>query len=294
MTQTNEYFGRKFCVFILTHGRPDNLPTLKWLNTTHYTGDIKLIVDDQDSRKQEYIDKYGDMVYVFNKQESAKKTDLGDNFLKLNTVLIARNESWDIARELGYTHFCEMDDDYSQVRVRAVKDQTLKAYKCTDLDRLFSKMLDFLDDNDKMHCVAMMQAGDYIGGMGNKYFNPKPGILAPRKVMQTFFCRIDRPFKFVGRMNDDVNTYVTLGNRGVLFMSLHVLCLLQGITQANAGGLTDMYKEMGTYVKSFYTVMMCPSAVVVKPMGPVHKRFHHQINWNLCVPKIISGRYKKQ
>ena len=35
-----------------------------------------------------------------------------------------------------------------------------------------------------------------------------------------FFCKTDRPFKFVGRMNDDVNTYVSLGDKGNLFFTV--------------------------------------------------------------------------
>lgn len=57
--------------------------------------------------------------------------------------------------------------------------------------------------------------------------------------------------------------------------------------------MTDTYNEGGTYLKSFYTVLANPSCVVVAPMGDKHIRFHHRINWNNAVPKIISDKYKK-
>lgn len=93
-------------------------------------------------------------------------------------------------------------------------------------------------------------------------------------------------------MNDDVNTYVTLSHQGKVFFTLGDVSVLQEPTQQNSGGLTDMYKENGTYMKSFYTVMMCPSAVKISSMGITHPRIHHKINWNHCAPKILRQEWK--
>lgn len=70
--------------------------------------------------------------------------------------------------------------------------------------------------------------------------------------------------------------------------------LNQIMTQTNPGGLTDIYLSSGTYVKSFYTVMMAPSCVTVSPLKSAHPRFHHQITWDYAVPKILSQRYQKR
>lgn len=62
----------------------------------------------------------------------------------------------------------------------------------------------------------------------------------------------------------------------------------------NAGGMTDLYLDSGTYVKSFYSVMYCPSAVKVAVMGgDAEKRLHHNISWNNCAPKILRENYRK-
>ena len=45
------------------------------------------------------------------------------------------------------------------------------------------------------------------------------------------------------------------------------MALNQKQTQKNKGGMTDIYMSQGTYVKSFYTVMMMPSSVKVGVMG---------------------------
>ena len=64
-------------------------------------------------------------------------------------------------------------------------------------------------------------------------------------------------------------------------------------TQQVKGGMTDMYLGNGTYMKSFYTVLCCPSFCSVTMMGDRHYRIHHGIEWENAVPKIISDKYKK-
>lgn len=64
-------------------------------------------------------------------------------------------------------------------------------------------------------------------------------------------------------------------------------------TQSQKGGLTELYLQTGTYVKSFYTVMTMPSSVKIGAMQSSNPRIHHKIDWNLTVPKIIDERHRK-
>ena len=105
--------------------------------------------------------------------------------------------------------------------------------------------------------------------------------------MNSFFCDVEKPFMFRGRLNDDVNTYVSLGNIGRLFFTDMELQLEQDQTQENAGGMSEAYRDSGTYVKSFYTVMAAPSCTTINLMGRFNKRLHHKINWDKAVPKIL-------
>jgi hypothetical protein len=81
--------------------------------------------------------------------------------------------------------------------------------------------------------------------------------------MNTFFFRVNddkqKELKFIGRMNDDVTTYLTQGKVGKLFFQTAAVVMVQKQTQSNAGGNTEVYKQYGTYVKSFYSVMAEPS-----------------------------------
>lgn len=111
--------------------------------------------------------------------------------------------------------------------------------------------------------------------------------------MNTFFCSTDRKFKFIGRINEDVNTYTFLGSTGNLFLTILNVSITQITTQHNAGGMTELYLDSGTYIKSFYTVMYCPSFVKVGIMQSVNQRLHHQISWEHAVPVILDEKYKK-
>lgn len=79
---------------------------------------------------------------------------------------------------------------------------------------------------------------------------------------------------------------------GNLFMTFPLLAIQQKETQSNIGGMTEMYLDTGTYIKSFYTVMYAPSCVKVGMMGIIHPRLHHRVSWDNAVPCIISEEYR--
>ena len=278
-----------FAVFILTHGRADNVVTLKALEKGGYTGKIYFIIDDEDDQKDLYIKNFGaDRVIVFDKQKAYDRTDTMDNFNDHRAIIYARNESWRIAKNLGLTYFLMLDDDYKSIDFRYADGKALRYKAVKDFDRIFEDMLDFLDVSGA-DTVAFAQGGDFIGGL--KGGNFKKGLL--RKAMNSFFCRTDKPIQFRGTMNEDVVTYTTMSSRGHLFLTFTSFAVIQLPTQSLKGGMTDAYKEGGTYLKSFYAVMSMPSAVKVDMMQTKHTRMHHKVNWNACAPKILNEKWRK-
>lgn len=277
-----------FAVLILSHGRANNVLTVDTLRKSGYTGKYYIVIDDQDKQEGIYRELYGDKVVQFCKADAAKKSDVMDADDDMRIVLYARNTCHQIARDLGLTYFLELDDDYTAFRYR-YNDHGKLAYKTlTNLDEACDWMIEFLETSGAL-TVAFAQGGDFIGGVGSRVFREK----LTRKAMNSFFCKTDRPFQFLGRINEDVNAYTLLGSKGELFFTIAGMMLDQVQTQANAHGLTDVYLKYGTYVKSFYTVMCMPSAVKVALMGPSHARMHHRVFWDKCVPQIISSRWRK-
>ena len=279
---------KDFAIFILSHGRANNVKTIDTLKKCNYTGKIYIICDDEDEQLEDYKKIKGVKVVVFNKAEEMEKTDTIDNFKKHKAVVYARNKCYDIARELKLTHFLVLDDDYTEFRFRKEVNGSLKTIYCRHLDELIEAVIEFLDKSNAL-TIALAQTGDFIGGVGSRVFQEQ----LSRKAMNSFFCRTDRPFKFLGSINEDVNAYVLLGSMGRLFFTIAEATLDQTDTQQNTGGLTDIYLDLGTYIKSFYTVICSPSCVRVTSMGVNHRRIHHKIKWNNAVPKILNEKWKK-
>lgn len=276
----------EFIVFILTHGRPDNLRTVTTLRKQGYTGQIHLIIDDQDSRADEYF-ALDLPVHQFNKSQLASQTDCGDNFAQMATITHARNASYQIAQKIGAKYWTQLDDDYHAFNWRFYAYGNPK--KIHDLDRVWAALLSFYKAVPAS-CVAMSQGGDWIGGKNNQAARtPK----LRRKAMNSFICSNDRPMQFVGTFNEDVATYTSKGQRGKLFFTVPWVSLEQMQTQSQEGGITELYLNYGTYTKAFSTVTMSPSCVKVGMLRDRKSRIHHQVIWRNCVPKILDEKHRK-
>ena len=284
---------RNFAAFILSHGRAESLSTYDALRKCGYTGKIYIIVDDQDDQIELYKQKYKKQVIVFNKAKAWKKVDCGDATANMITALPARNVCFKIAKKLGVTHFVELDDDCLRFSYRYEINGILLTQKIKSLDDLFNALCDFLDSTSaKVICFA--QGGDFVGGINSNVWKHK----LARKAMNTFVCKTNRPFEFLGRINEDVTTYTRLAQQGELFFTAAAITMDVAQTQALSGGVSEVYNIQGTYAKSFYSVMYSPSCVKIAAMGGggygrMHRRIHHFVEWKYCTPCIISEKYRK-
>ncbi len=277
-----------FAVFILTHGRPDNVLTYNTLRKCGYNGKIYLIVDNEDSHIEAYKKNFGiEYVKIFNKKAMADKIDEANNFDNRKVIVHARNYCFELANELNYKYFIQLDDDYYEFiyKFSDTKGQVL----AKDINKVFDLMFNFYKKTNALS-ICFAQTGDFIGGVDNG-----KGVyrFAKRKCMNSFFCSTDRPFQFLGSINEDVNTYTTLAGKGELFLTIPVFAINQKDSQTQKDGMSDIYKLQGTYVKSFTTVLMQPSNVKVSIMNATHKRIHHSISWKNTTPMIVSQAYKK-
>ena len=282
-----------FVVFILTHGRASSVITDKTLRKCGYTGRIIYIIDNEDAKADKYYAKYGlENVVMFDKKAIAKTFDEADNFKDRRAIVYARNACFQIARDMGYKYFIELDDDYCEFSFTYGRNFVFRQRSIKQLDKIFEAMLRFYESIPAL-TIAMSQRGDFVGGKNNEIIR---GQKLKRKAMNSFICSVDRPFQFVGRINEDVNTYTLFGSRGELFLQIPFVSLNQKQTQSNKGGMTDIYLNQGTYIKSFYTVMMVPSSVKIGMLGKdcSSRRIHHSIIWNNTVPKIIREDLKKR
>lgn len=223
--------NKDFAVFILTHGRPDNVITFNTLKNTGYVGPIFLIIDNEDKTAESYYQNFGrENVIMFDKKMYADQVDEGNNFDERRTITHARNACFDIAKKVGVKYFMQLDDDYPALlfRIDGNKNYPIGHFI---FKKLFPLALDYLIDFYKSipaKSIAISQGGDWMAG-GESSMTKYP---LKRKAMNSFICSTERPFKFVGAMNEDVNTYTTLGSRGALFFTVTMLSLNQKQTQS--------------------------------------------------------------
>lgn len=274
---------------ILSHDRAGDIPTIGSLERYGYTGDWYIVIDDPDDIDP-YTEEYGeDKVIYFDKDDVAPKMDRGDNFNRRNSILYARYQSFQIARDLGYDYFIQLDDDYSNIQYRFDETFSYNPEVMRDFDDFLDSAVDFIEDSE-IDTLALAQGGDFIGGSESQLAEC---VKSKRKVMNSFICKADNQFDFRGSINEDVNTYTRAQQLGKVFLTTNAASIEQESTQQAEGGLTDLYRSQGTYIKSFYTLLYSPSSV---SLGLLHDRteprIHHKVNWRTSVPKIVPESLK--
>jgi len=281
--------GRSFATLILTHGRPRKQATVNSLRKCGYTGRIVLVLDDLDTTEPEYREAWPDLdIAVFNRKQWEDFTDVADaRDVKQGSVVYARNASFEIARDLGLTHFIQLDDDYDWFGYRAVIGGTATGQIARNLDRVFEALVDLLEDTGAI-CVALSGGVDHVGGAGG---NISKGLL--RKAMNSFLMRTDKPVEFLGRINEDTTTPVVGGMRGDLYFTATKVQLTQPPMGKAEGGAADLYRSQGSYVQQFYTVLFAPSCVTLRHLRAA-ARWQSFVESEYAFPKILSPSHRKE
>lgn len=282
-----------FCVIVLCHARPDDTTTPETLRKFGYTGKIILLLDDEDTTIDQYRNNFKDYtIETYSKDDKMKIIDSMDNTGDKRCAVYARNACFDVANKYGYRYFCQMDDDYTSIPYRFIENDKLYRSDEVNLDEVFKAYIDFMNVNDNIYSVAFAEPGDFTGGTGSK-LNQRNFLT---KCMGSWICDVNKPLTFKGTMNDDVNTYALAGAQGKMFFTFNFIMIDTPATQSVKGGMTDIYLSIGTYCKTFYTVLCCPSFVKVDVYdghGKQGYRIHHRFKWDNAKPKLISSRWKK-
>lgn len=273
-------------IFILTYGRAEKQLTLKTLKKYSITDNVHLVVSDDDPQLNLYKAKYSNLLKIFNREDV--QDDMMDNLEQKSGVISARNYCFELAKRLNSKYFIMLDDDYTAFSFRYVKDGKLREKAVTNLKTLFNLSLNFLSQT-KLDVFCWAQGGDFIGGVESALV--KNGFA--RKAMNIYFWKTTSEIRFPGRINEDTNMYVHYGKQGKLMLTNSFAMIHQLKTQENEHGMSDLYKDNGTYLKSMYSVIEEPAIVSLTAMGVAHLRIHHKVSWNACTPKVISQQHKK-
>lgn len=280
---------KKFAVFILTHGRPHNQLTVKTLQKLGYTGDLYLVVDDQDETFDEYVAEWGPKrVVVFHKDYFIRHTDTGLSTPVPKFAVFARNAIEHIAKYMGYKTFLMLDDDITKIRIRLPEVDSLKSFQFNgNFNSIIEKSVDYVLDCD-IACMGLGFCNLYIGGVENfNKENPRQRLCA-----EAFIRNTTHPIKWRLNMVEDLITSIDAAWRGdVWFQFLPIQCEILMSEGAVDGGNSDVYRQLGMYRISFMPVIAYPSSNSVR-LGK--KSWASTTSPDKCIPKIISSRYRKE
>lgn len=288
-TMTKYKLRSNFCILIISFGRADNCKTARFLKKCNYGGAWYIVCSTDDAQLEDYKKNYGERIVVYDKEEIAPIFDPMDNSGRRNLGVFARQACFPIARRLGYKYFLSLDDDYNGFEWRYLNKYQTKicGRMARNIDEMCEAMLCFLDESGA-HEVDFAVGGDFVGGAQEYTLRD----LLP-KAMNSHFNDVDKPIRYQGLMNDDVNAYVSGWQRGKMFFSVPLVQTLMTESQQDAGGMTEAYLDIGTYVKSFYTVMLNPSACLISEMGVKARRIHHRLCWDAIQPKLLHEKWKR-
>lgn len=162
-----------FAIFILSHGRANDMETVKAIQNAGYTGKWFVVIDDLDSQQELYKEKYGDNVIVFDKKLWAEKTDTITNTGELRSPVFARNAISEIAKEKGLKYYAEFDDDLKTFQFRYNDKGKLAGKPIKNLNEDIEAMLEFQEVSGATS-LGFANSGGFIGGVEGRF---KQGIL---------------------------------------------------------------------------------------------------------------------
>ena len=276
-------------IYILTHGRPHNQKTVETLRRCGYTGDITLVLDDEDKTLSEYKDEWLNL-RVFSKQKYIDKTDTGLSKPLRNFAVFARNAIEDIAKEDGEDYFCMFDDDIKNFRYRIISDNQLLSIPVTNFDNMLYNYIAYMKDSN-IACLSFGTTSQYIGGI--KRFEQ---VSEDNNSLRLCFNAYIRNSKFdvdwkLNMCEDRITSIYqnTYGNVWKQLLFVQIDC--EELYGKVDGGNSDVYRMLDECTQTFFPIITHPSIHYIS-------QYHGHLITRLAgedkmFAKIISGGYKK-
>lgn len=277
-----------FKIFITSHNSPKECVSACSLRTAGYTGEICIVIDDEDPKFYEYSYYYGQNLFVFNKQKYVDKLDIGmsKSNPQLAAVLYARAAVEDYAKELGIDYFIVMDDDIYGFRYRYVDGEKLCSKPVEKFDNVIDNYIQFMRDTNSI-CLSFANDGSFIGGADVV----TSGKMLERRSCHTLFLRdTSKEFEWKFAVNEDYVSSLLYANIGELMFTLpFVQRNISGMNDRQEG-MHDLYESTTEFQRAFYNVIACPWTCTVTEYK---NHFVVRTDKNTAYPKIVSSEYRR-
>lgn len=275
---------KDFAIFICSHGRPD-ISTVEALKNAGYTGNILIVVDDEDDTYDSYLERWGKVIQ-FNKQHYVDTVDTGTDIPKRKVILYAKCACEDIAKEGKLKAFAIADDDFTGFRYRYNEDGKLRSLPMTcTFDDMMDNYLDFLLDNN----LCMTSIGTNQMYMGGELTAEK--ISGYRIPYSFVFRNVSIPFEWKSELFEDVISETLKTQQGYFMMQMPWVQLnLKPLYAGADGGMTDVYQSVNFVKRLFSVVQYLPSAAKVVT---THNSTTYRLMKENAFPKLVSSCYRK-
>lgn len=276
--------NNKFGIFILSHGRAGNVKTYHTLKKAGYTGDIYVVVDDEDSQKDKYKEEFGEYCLEFCKQEYMDKADTISTDGTRISALFARMAIMDFAKGMDYDYYCMLDDDIEKIVYRYPIKNSLKGMDVVRADYMFDCIVNFMRCA-KLKVLGLQLAEGLIGGLYGIYKN---GLLNQVLAGSYIFSK-DTDFRFFGSVNEDTVATLDYLSRGGLAWRLGCITIKTPERGSNGGGLSEDYAKKNWYYIDMHAVIVSPWCCKID----VNNENRQKIDMRFARPKILSEKYKR-
>jgi hypothetical protein len=277
-------------VYIKTHGRPGNQLTYNTLREAGYTGDIVLVIDNEDECGAGYLEfvKHDDRLWlhIFDKQKLVDEIDSGTNIPKRDVNLYAWVACERFAKQDGNDFFIMADDDITRFRYRYLEDNHLKSTPITqNLDRVFEHIQNY------MECSNIAAAST---GIPQMYFSKEldENLWKYRVVYQFVFRNPKFDMNWVSEYEEDIITSINMSKEGKYVTCLPMIQHDAIALGKASGGMKDMYDENNTRFRlAEYGHIFNPSCEI---MNFYKGKWITNIKRNNAFQKLVSSSRKKK
>jgi len=278
----------KYAVFILSHNRADRVETYDTLKNLGYSGEVYIVVDDEDPMLSTYIKRFGEIVVVFNKSEWIKDTDTVTNIKLKSSPVYARNAIEHMAKSALYDAYIVMDDDIKNLRYKYINDYKVKSHHVTcNLDSIFFEYINYLLSAE-IATLSFAHVMTYAGGVHNE--SDIARLAEHRYTCQIHIRNLKFPVDWISLANNDSISANNTAKIGYLWWSLPFIIYDSPKMNTLPGGMKKVYDAVSGFSRSFMSTVVSPTVCKV---GVSNGRFNIHRNLKCAYPMIISGRYKK-
>ena len=274
-----------FAVFIISHERSERVESYNTLIRGGYTGQVYIVIDDEDSQKYDYLNRFGERIVIFNKDDYINCDRIVQEQTRTSAVY-ARNAVEHIARKLELNSFAVLDDDIVSLRYRWPQDKVVKSLSVIGgLDDVFRWYTDYMIDTD-IATLSFTQVMFYVGGVNNL----EQRICDLRETYQIHIRNVSKPVDWSAIINEDIITELRTAKTGYIWWSIPYLVYDAVKMNDKSGGVKELYDEMLANKRAMLAVVSSPDCCKI---GYSHGKIRILQDRKSSYPMIISSEYRK-